>query len=540
MDGSSSKAKIVVYRVAQFWCGKRWPRNRGALIVLPLLIAGYAMASNRLAVAIVDLGGLGGYYSSASGINASGQIVGISDTTSGTGHAFLYSDGIMSDLGTLGGPTSEASSINTSRQVVGGSYKTNGGTHAFLYSGGVMTDLGNLGATSGESWAFGINASGQVVGASTLNGSTDGHAFLYSHGVMTDLGTLGGTNSYATGINDSGQVVGSASLLNGSTSAFLYYDGTMTPLGTLGGPNSYANGINAGGEVVGYSDTASGTSRAFLYSGGILSELGTLGGPNSGASSINAGGQVVGSSDTTSGTSHAFLYSGGIMSDLNSLLPANSGWDLISASGINDAGQIVGSGTYNGQYRAFLLTPAFYGMDVQGVPSPREWTTLVSNLNLSFVIADAWGGGSEKPAQQILASAPAGIKKAAYLLLNYDDPSQPGATQVGYALEALGSQYQPGNADRNLAFMGVDIEPICYQRDLHGNCTNPEDLPQDLDSIAARLRRIYEAVQTVERAGLNPVIYANQSAWTEIAGGTAPANAALPFGCLPLWNPQYD
>jgi hypothetical protein len=26
----------------------------------------------------------------------------------------------------------------------------------------------------------------------------------------------------------------------------------------------------------------------------------------------------------------------------------------------------------------------------------------------------------------------------------------------------------------------------------------------------------------------------------EIAGGTTPGNTGLPFGCIPLWNPQYD
>jgi hypothetical protein len=82
--------------------------------------------------------------------------------------------------------------------------------------------------------------------------------------------------------------------------------------------------------------------------------------------------------------------------------------------------------------------------------------------------------------------------------------------------------------------MAVDIETL-----------DDETYPQDLDSIADRVKRIYEAVQAVESAGLNPVIYANQTAWTKIAGGTAPTkgglgNGGLPFGCLPLWNPSYD
>ena len=45
------------------------------------------------------------------------------------------------------------------------------------------------------------------------------------------------------------------------------------------------------------------------------------------------------------------------MIDLNTLLPTGSGWELAGAYGINDLGQIVGSGSINGQGHAFLMTP---------------------------------------------------------------------------------------------------------------------------------------------------------------------------------------
>jgi probable HAF family extracellular repeat protein len=51
---------------------------------------------------MTDLGTLGGTTSAANGLNAVGQVVGLSATTSGDQHAFLYSGGIMTDLGTLG------------------------------------------------------------------------------------------------------------------------------------------------------------------------------------------------------------------------------------------------------------------------------------------------------------------------------------------------------------------------------------------------------------------------------------------------------
>jgi len=60
--------------------------------------------------AITDLGTLpGGAYSQALGVNDNGQVVGLSQTSSGAEHAFLYQPGTgMVDLGTLSGLDSRA------------------------------------------------------------------------------------------------------------------------------------------------------------------------------------------------------------------------------------------------------------------------------------------------------------------------------------------------------------------------------------------------------------------------------------------------
>ncbi len=39
------------------------------------------------------------------------------------------------------------------------------------------------------------------------------------------------------------------------------------------------------------------------------------------------------------------------------LSTSDSGWILHTAGGINDGGQVSGSGYHNGQTRGFLLTP---------------------------------------------------------------------------------------------------------------------------------------------------------------------------------------
>jgi probable HAF family extracellular repeat protein len=95
-----------------------------------------------------DLGGLNGaYYSGASSINASGDVVGSSRTDQTDGapsHAFLYHQGVMSDLGTLGSDAnSSAGSINDSGQIVGTS-QNDTTSRAFLYESGKMYDLNTL------------------------------------------------------------------------------------------------------------------------------------------------------------------------------------------------------------------------------------------------------------------------------------------------------------------------------------------------------------------------------------------------------------
>ena len=78
------------------------------------------------------------------------------------------------------------------------------------------------------------------------------------------------------------------------------------------------------------------------------------------AYAINVFGQVVGYSNITGNAeTHAFFSDvTGSMLDLNDLIPAGSGWVLREARGINDLGQIAGTGTNPiGQTEAFLLTP---------------------------------------------------------------------------------------------------------------------------------------------------------------------------------------
>lgn len=329
----------------------------GSLAAAPALF-GALPAAAAVHFTLTDLGTLGGSLSTATGINAAGQVVGSANTAVGAyRHAVLWQAGTITDLGTLGGTLSYANGINAAGQVVGYS-ETGGGTgHAFLWQSGGLQDLGTLGGS--YSSAIGINANGQVVGYSDIRGDARQHPVVWQAGSIHDLVGLGGIYSTARGINDAGQVVGDSNTTSNANHAFLWEAGSVRDLGSLGGDGSVAYGINAAGQVVGSSFPASGSSHAFLWQSGTMQDLGTLGGATSMARGINAAGQVVGSASTVNGDGRGFLATArGGMIDLNQLLVAGSGATVLTANGINDDGQIAADAiTRAGEHHAVLLTP---------------------------------------------------------------------------------------------------------------------------------------------------------------------------------------
>jgi probable HAF family extracellular repeat protein len=316
----------------------------------------------------------------------------------------------------INNPTSERQYA----QVVGFSRTstTPNPVHGFLWERNPMTDLGTLtevsdsGTTTtfSNSEAWHINDSGVAVGRS-FNSASRGRAVLWENGQIKNLGKLLNTSySEAWSINDLGQVVGEAGAADQQAKAFLYDNNTgkVTDIDAsldrlvFPYPFSEAAGINDHGQVIGWSyrtttnvppsDPLGPEGRAFLYENGedgtaTVLPLNPLDGDlYSRARDIDESGRAVGWSrgarvDDAKQFS-AVLWEDGKAKDLNELIPASSrppvdpgeedksGWKLTDPYGINESGQIVGTGYHydkdgnKGQLQAFLLTPDTTGPDL--------------------------------------------------------------------------------------------------------------------------------------------------------------------------------
>ncbi len=326
----------------------------------------------------------------------------------------VYTMDIIGDSGS-GFTDSGGLAINNSGEATGWNY---GASHnpvqeAFRSSGTTATGLGVLSGGSSVGWA--INASGMVAGSSgDLANYTDPYrAVTWTGTTIQDIS--GGVNSEASGINDAGDVVGYTEASPGSLTAFLVPNaGSITDLNTLVTSNpanltlNFGWDINTSGQVTGFGQTGSGPLRAFRFApdgtvaslgvigahpsdgtvgtalnddgyvvgyqfgglnhafqwdGSSMQDLGTVSGyPNAEASGINTDAWIVGDVWKGSGAtfvSHAFVRApGGTLVDLNTRVKLLAGYTLEAAYGINDAGQIVGTGFGNNREFAFVLTPS--------------------------------------------------------------------------------------------------------------------------------------------------------------------------------------
>ncbi len=297
-----------------------WTKASGAVNVTPLLPAGWGVTG-----------------STATGVNSSGQIVGMYYTAaSGTQNvagAYVYTIGGTAqqiNLPSAGFITTGVDGIGNISE--GGSvplyYGTgfppgtaacpavyNVNTQAFTYPGGS--------GTTGT--GFGIVP--EVINANGWIGGEYGDAFVWNGIAWSDIPPLSGTNTdYVYGMNSDGDIVGKA-----NTARDAYY----VPY----------NGAGSWGSAI---DLFSGTTKGVAYG-------------------INDSRMIVGATGNA-GNGGAYIWttpttgSGALLSTLVTPSALNT-WSLSAATGIDNAADILGWGTNPGgtTSEAFLLTPALPG-----------------------------------------------------------------------------------------------------------------------------------------------------------------------------------
>jgi len=268
----------------------------------------FSSATNTL-----DLGWQPDWVTSAVGINNAGQIaVYGSEERPVKFSAFRYTPGFgFEPLGSFGGEQTETEAINEAGQVTGFSEGPDGRSYVFRYTDGIgMENIGTNFAITSR--GFAINDQGWVAGYG------DGYAFLY----RDDEGVINVGPGRAYGINNTGSVVG-VSWVSPNDRAFVYKNGTLT----IVGPDY----------------------RPYYFPETILLDI------NNRDVAVGIGWGIYPQDGNKSG---ALLWNeaDGLVR-LNSLITEDSGWWLTTAAAINDRGQIVGSGTFQGKNLAYRLDP---------------------------------------------------------------------------------------------------------------------------------------------------------------------------------------
>jgi probable HAF family extracellular repeat protein len=308
-------------------------------------------------------------------INNRGHVHGENDLPAPAGqgkiNAYSWNGHVQERIYPLAPALSFGGSINDAGQCVGYSTTAIGDLHAYFWNSGVTQDV-HVGPLS-FSKATDINVDALLCGTYSifLPGYIVSQFRPYVgdvQGNWLDVGTFGGGGGFAYAISDHMRVVGIAKDASESMQPFLWDPSTgMQDLGGLGGLTTPRD-LDNFDRVVGMSANPAGEYRAFLWQAGGMIELATLGGSAGDAKAINDHGVAVGNSTDAGGVQHATLWPTGATGPvkLQDAIRPGTPWVLTGASGINELGEICGTGTVNGVQRAYRLTPLVRGNRLSG------------------------------------------------------------------------------------------------------------------------------------------------------------------------------
>jgi len=190
------------------------------------------------------------------GINTSGEVVGVYTDQQGNTLGFLDNGGTFTTLDLSGASVTQPTDINDSGEIVG-EFQDALGVHGFLTldNGTTFTELDAPGATSTQ--AGGLNTTGVIVGA-WIDASGKNHGFIYKGGTFTSLDLPLATGTVAIGINDSNKIAGYFTDASNMRHGFIYFDGAFTQVDVVGASGTQLTRIKNKGQITGaYNDSLS-------------------------------------------------------------------------------------------------------------------------------------------------------------------------------------------------------------------------------------------------------------------------------------------
>jgi hypothetical protein len=278
------------------------------------IIALVPLSSGAWAYTFITLDPPGATWSAATGMNVHGQVVGnyTDSSPAEISYGFVWSanEGFKT-LNPPGSRHSTAEAINRHGQVVGSYRDANGIWRGYQWDrASGFTDILPLVGSAASSGAAGINGHGQVVG--TMRSWPDGLEVGYlreGSGSYKTYSAPGPSNTYLFGINASGQAVGAYSADNNIYGLAVASDGSFDTFVAPGATSTCPTGMNNRGTIVGWFSDGRSQPSFMRTSDGSFTVFSVPGSdfPSAWAWAVNDHNDIVGSYPSYNFMEHGFV-----------------------------------------------------------------------------------------------------------------------------------------------------------------------------------------------------------------------------------------
>lgn len=292
--------------------GKENATVRQCLSLFAVLCVGLALTSSAFGqdYKFTTIDYPGAAYTSLSGINSAGQVVGGFDSRPSPQfpqHGFSY-DGVT--FTPIDYPDSlcgtDVFSVNDNGQMVG-TYNGEGcaaSERGFMYDGTAFSSIEVPGTINNN--ALSINNKGQIVGS--VDYGTLQRAYLAESSTFSEFDFPGGgTTTEAHGISDNGQIVGYFADAAGVSHGFVRVGAMFVQIDAPGSNSTVVHGVNGNLIVGAYTTADPRLFHGFVRIGSMFKQIDVPGASSTQVWAVNICGQIAGRYQDKAGASHGFI-----------------------------------------------------------------------------------------------------------------------------------------------------------------------------------------------------------------------------------------